>query len=167
MTIKRVTSPAKAFMMNSLLRSVVTEGTARSLLNRGITFPVAGKTGTTNEYKDAWFVGYTPDILVLVWVGFDNGDSLHVAGATAALPIWAELVNSIPEYISGQWFKMPPGVVKRVICSESGELALPDVCPQPREEFCLAENSPKDYCSEHYEVSPIEKIIKGLQDVIN
>ena len=93
MTIERVTSPAKAFIMSSMLRSVVTEGTARALLDRGISFPVAGKTGTTNEFRDAWFVGYTPDILALVWVGFDNGDSIHLAGATAALPIWADLVN--------------------------------------------------------------------------
>jgi len=166
MTIKRVTSPAKAFIMSSLLRSVVTEGTARSLLARGITFPVAGKTGTTNEYKDAWFVGYTPDILVLVWVGFDNGDSIHVAGATAALPIWADLVNSIPEYISGQWFKMPTGVVKRIVCSESGQIAVPDVCPEPREEFFLAENAPADYCSVHQQMGLLEKIMKGMKDVI-
>ena len=166
MTIKRVTSPAKAFIMSSLLRSVVTEGTARSLLDRGITFPVAGKTGTTNEYKDAWFVGYTPDILVLVWVGFDNGDSIHVAGSTAALPIWADLVNAIPEYISGEWFKMPPGVVKQIVCSETGQIAVPDVCPEPREEFFLAGNAPTDFCSVHREVSPLEKIMKGMKDVI-
>jgi membrane carboxypeptidase/penicillin-binding protein len=91
-------------------------------------------------------------------VGFDNGDSIHVAGATAALPIWAELVKSIPEYISGQWFKMPPGVVKRVVCSESGQIAVPDVCPEPREEFFLAENAPVDYCSVHRQLSPLEKI---------
>ncbi|WAC07139.1 MAG: PBP1A family penicillin-binding protein [Thermodesulfobacteriota bacterium] len=166
MTIKRVTSPAKAFLMSSLLRSVITEGTARSLLTKGVTFPVAGKTGTTNDYKDAWFVGYTPDILVLVWVGFDNGDSIHVAGATAALPIWAELVNSIPEYISGQWFKMPSGVVKRIVCSESGQIAVSDVCPEPREEFFLAENAPADYCSVHRHMGLLDKIMKGMKDVI-
>ena len=166
MTIKRVISPAKAFMMNSLLRSVVTEGTARSLSTKGITFPVAGKTGTTNDYKDAWFVGYTPDILVLVWVGFDHGDSIHLSGAQAALPIWADLVNSVSEYLSGQWFKMPPGVVKRVVCSESGQLAVLDGCPEPREEFFLAENDPKDYCSVHRQLSPIGKIMQGIKDVI-
>jgi len=166
MTIERVTSPAKAFIMSSMLRSVVTEGTARALLDRGISFPVAGKTGTTNEFRDAWFVGYTPDILALVWVGFDNGDPIHLPGATAALPIWADLVTSIPEYISGEWFKMPPGVVKRVVCSESGQIAVPDVCPEPREEFFLAENAPVDYCSVHRQLSPLEKIIKGMKDVI-
>ena len=168
MTIKRVTSLAKAFIMNSLLRSVVTEGTARSLSDRGgVTFPVAGKTGTTNEFRDAWFVGYTPDILALVWVGFDNGDSICLSGTQAALPIWADLVNSIPEYISGNWFKMPPGVVKRIVCSESGQIALPDLCPEPREEFFLAENVPQDFCSVHQHMNLLEKIMKEMKDVIN
>ncbi|MFQ5771413.1 MAG: hypothetical protein ACE5HX_12805, partial [bacterium] len=52
------------------------EGTARSLKTKGISWPVAGKTGTTNDFRDAWFVGFTPDILALVWVGFDNGDTI-------------------------------------------------------------------------------------------
>ena len=60
MTVERVTSPEKAFIMTSMLRSVVTEGTARSLERMGVTFPAAGKTGTTNDFKDAWFVGFTP-----------------------------------------------------------------------------------------------------------
>ena len=80
MTAQRVVSPAKAFLMTSLLRSVVTQGTARGLADWGIRFPVAGKTGTTNDSRDAWFVGYTPDILILVWVGYDNGASIHASG---------------------------------------------------------------------------------------
>jgi penicillin-binding protein 1B len=75
--IERLIPPPKAFMMNFMLQSVVTAGTARSLKSRGIFWPVAGKTGTTNDFKDAWFVGYTPDVLALVWVGFDNGDPIH------------------------------------------------------------------------------------------
>ena len=86
MIIQNIISPAKAYVMSDMLRSVVTEGTAKSAKNMGITFPVAGKTGTTNDYRDAWFVGYTPDLLVLVWVGFDNGESVSAEGAVAALP---------------------------------------------------------------------------------
>ena len=163
-TIERLTSPEKAFIMNSMLRSVVTEGTARSLGDLGVAFPVAGKTGTTNEFRDAWFVGYTPDILALVWVGFDNGDSIHVAGATAALPIWADLVKSIPEYISGEWFTMPSEVVKRVICSASGQLAIPNICPDPREEVFLQNNAPAEYCSIHRQIDPLEEILKKLNN---
>jgi penicillin-binding protein 1B len=150
MSIKRVISPAKAFIISSMLRSVVLEGTARSLKDMGIFIPVGGKTGTTNHFKDAWFVGYTPDILALVWVGFDDGSSIHASGTRAALPIWAELIKALPRFVSGNWFKMPPGVVKRTICSESGQLAERNRCPYPVEEYFLTDNVPTDYCPIHW-----------------
>jgi len=167
MSITRVISPAKAYVMSSMLRSVVEEGTARSLRNKGISFPVGGKTGTTNNYKDAWFVGYTPDILALVWVGFDDGAPIYASGSTAALPIWAELMNAIPQYISGEWFHMPPGVVKKVVCSESGQLAVKYRCPEAVEEIFLADNVPTDYCPLHGGEDILNKIIKGVKDFIN
>ena len=165
MTIERVISPEKAFIMSSMLRSVVDEGTARSLKGMGIAFPVAGKTGTTNNFRDGWFVGYTPDILALVWVGFDDGDSIHLTGSSSALPIWADLIDAIPHYVSGGWFKMPPGVVKRTICSESGQLAVKNGCPKPLEEVFLANNVPKSYCSLHPRVDRFKRIIKGVKDL--
>jgi penicillin-binding protein 1B len=149
-SIKRVISPAKAFIISSMLRSVVLEGTARSLKDMGILFPVAGKTGTTNYFKDAWFVGYTPDILALVWVGFDDGSSIHASGARAALPIWAELIKALPRFVSGNWFKVPPGIVKRTVCSESGQLAEKNRCPHPLEEYFLTDNVHTDYCPIHW-----------------
>jgi len=148
--IESLISPGEAYIMNSLLRSVVTDGTARSLARRGITFPVAGKTGTTNGYRDAWFVGYTPDILALVWVGFDNGDSVYAEGAVAALPIWAELMKALPRYTSGSWFRKPPDVVTRIICSQSGQLAVKNRCPEPLEEIFLKKNVPTKYCPLHH-----------------
>lgn len=167
MTIKRVISPARAFIITSMLQSVITGGTARSLKQMGISFPVAGKTGTTNDYKDAWFVGYTPDILALVWVGFDDGDSIHAPGSSAALPIWADLINSIPRYISGETFHMPPGVVQLNICPESGLLAVPHACPEPLEEVFLEENVPTEDCSIHRSLHPFERIIKGVRDALH
>jgi len=149
MNIERLISPAKAFIMSSMLRSVVEDGTARSLKDRGISFPAAGKTGTTNQYRDAWFVGYTPDILALVWVGFDNGDPIHATGATAALPIWADLMNAIPQHVSGGWFRMPPGVVKKTVCCESGKPAVANGCPDTMEEFFLEGHVPQTECPLH------------------
>ncbi len=146
MTIEHVISPAKAYIMSDMLKSVVTEGTAKSLKNMGISFPVAGKTGTTNDYRDAWFVGYTPELLALVWVGFDNGETIRVEGAVAALPIWADLVKAIPQYVSGDWFTMPPGVARRNVCSQSGDLAVSSGCPEPLEEIFLDERLPAEYC---------------------
>jgi len=165
MSIKSVISAAKSFIMSSMLRSAVTEGTAWALQNMRITFPVAGKTGTTNGFRDAWFIGYTPDILALVWVGFDDGSSVHAPGSAAALPIWAELINSIPQYISGDWFKMPPGVVKRIVCPESGQLAIPGRCPEPKEEVFLADTAPVDPCPLHEPVGAFKKIIEGVKDL--
>ncbi|MGE5841141.1 MAG: PBP1A family penicillin-binding protein, partial [Deltaproteobacteria bacterium] len=77
MSVETVTTPGKAFLITSMLKSTVEQGTARSLKEMGIRFPAAGKTGTTNEFKDGWFVGYTPEIMALIWVGFDDGSSLQ------------------------------------------------------------------------------------------
>ena len=144
MRLKRIISPAQAFLINSMLQSAVRQGTGQALAGWGINYPVAGKTGTTNNYRDAWFVGYTPDLLVLVWVGFDNGESLEASGAKAALPIWAEIMRAIPHQVSGAAFKAPPTVVKHDICIRDG---FPDVtggCAAIGEEWFQAENVPKD-----------------------
>jgi penicillin-binding protein 1B len=164
--IERLIPPAKAFIMNFMLQSVVTEGTARSLKDRGLFGPVAGKTGTTNDFRDAWFVGYTPDILALVWVGFDNGDPILATGSSAALPIWAELMNSVPQYISEAGFKVPPGVEKRTVCDVTGLLANENACPQPVEEYFLAEKVPADHCPLHRK-SGLKDLIKGVERIFN
>ena len=164
MQIERLISPERAYLMTSLLRSVVTEGTGRSLKWRGIDFPVAGKTGTTNDYRDAWFVGYTPDLLALVWVGFDNGDSIAAEGSVAALPIWVELMKTVPHCISGTWFRKPPGLVTRTICAESGRLAVAG-CPEPLEEVFLEKRVPTEYCTIHKRRAPLRRIMKGVTDV--
>ncbi len=142
MTVAPVIAPAKAYLMNSLLRSVATEGTARGLSRLGIDFPVAAKTGTTNDFRDAWFVGYTPDLLALVWVGFDNGDPIQATGAAAAMPIWVELFKAIPQHLSHRWFHKPPGVVQRTVCPSG---PLPDIigCAHPVQEVFLEHGAPQ------------------------
>ncbi len=88
----RVLSPDVAFLMNSALKDVIQQGTARaaSVLNRQ---DIAGKTGTTNDQVDAWFAGFNPDFVVTTWVGFDNPQSLHEYGAGLALPLWIEFMK--------------------------------------------------------------------------
>ena len=167
MDIERVISPARAFIMTSMLKSVMENGTGRSIKKMGISFPVAGKTGTTNDFKDAWFVGYTPDILALVWVGFDDGTSIHATGASAAMPVWAELIRSIPQYVSGEWFKMPPGVVKRVICADSGELAIASRCTHPVEEVFLTGNAPEQKCPIHRKTNVFQIFIGRIKDLFS
>jgi penicillin-binding protein 1B len=165
MKIERLISPAKAFILSSMLRSVVVEGTGKALQRYGISFPTAGKTGTTSNFRDAWFIGYTPDILILVWVGFDNGDSIHATGAQAALPIWADVMNSIPHQLSGTWLQMPPGVVKRKICPDSGLLPRSFACPEVKEEFFLKENVPDEKCSVH-KIKILDRLMKGLESFV-
>jgi len=92
--VEQVINPQLAYMMNYLLKGVLDRGTAVSARRMGFTRPAAGKTGTTNDYKDAWFVGYTPDLLAVVWVGFDGPSKLNLSGAEAALPIWTEFMKS-------------------------------------------------------------------------
>jgi penicillin-binding protein 1B len=164
--IERLISPAEAYIISDLMRSVVDIGTGRSLKYRGIEWPVAGKTGTTNDSRDAWFVGYTPDMLALVWVGFDNGDSLHTTGAGAALPIWADLMSSLPQYISEEWFPTPPDVERKLICRETGLLANADCCPDTTEELFLSGTAPTEVCEEHACSPFFQDIMEGVKKIV-
>ncbi|MEW5909472.1 MAG: PBP1A family penicillin-binding protein [Thermodesulfobacteriota bacterium] len=149
MTVARCIPPAEAFLVNSMLQTAVLYGTGRHLKGMGITFPVAGKTGTTNAFRDAWFVGYTPEILALVWIGFDNGESVGLTGAEAALPVWADLMKQIPHHLSETWFRMPDDVVERDICSSSRELAVKGKCPSTVKEVFITDRIPDRFCSIH------------------
>ncbi|MDY6823424.1 MAG: PBP1A family penicillin-binding protein [Thermodesulfobacteriota bacterium] len=164
MDMQRVLSPAKAFLITDMLISVVEDGTAQSLGERGIDFPLAGKTGTTNDYRDAWFVGYTPDFLALVWVGFDNNDPVWSTGSSAALPIFAELVKSVSGHIAGKAFTMPPGIVKRKVCRQSGELAVLFQCPDTYTEYFLAKKQPDRKCHIHGQSGVFRRMMDGVKD---
>jgi membrane peptidoglycan carboxypeptidase len=85
--------PAVAYVMHSMMRGVVMRGTAARLNQYGLGY-VAGKTGTTNNYRDAWFIGYVPDLLTAVWVGFDDGKALRISSGEAAVPMWAEYMRA-------------------------------------------------------------------------
>ena len=164
-SIKRLISPEKTFIITDMLKSVVSDGTARALQHWGMSDGIAGKTGTTNNYRDAWFVGYTPDILALVWVGFDNGDSITATGASAALPIWADLMKVLPDYSSGGIPRIPPGIVTRHVCSDSGLLVDGRKCPNPIEEYFLEDNVPLDKCPLHPHQGSFERILNGIKDI--
>jgi len=121
---ERVLDPRNAFIMTSMMQDVIQRGTAaraRSLNRRDL----AGKTGTTNDYVDAWFAGYCQNLVAVTWVGFDQPHSLGQGetGSRAALPIWmsymAKVLPSIPE----EPYPVPPGIVTRVIDPQTGALA--------------------------------------------
>jgi penicillin-binding protein 1A len=105
-----VLSPAAAYVLTSMLRSVVEEGTAKAA--RKLGRPAAGKTGTSNNARDAWFVGYTPEIVAGVWVGYDDHRPLGrgESGAKAALPVWMDVIKTMSEGHPPSEFPVPPGV---------------------------------------------------------
>jgi penicillin-binding protein 1A len=115
--------PPTAFMTTSLMQSVVEEGTATAVLE--LKRPAAGKTGTANEYRDAWFAGYTQDYVAGAWVGFDNHESLGrgETGGRAALPIWLHFMKTAHDGLSVREFDVPPGVEFVRIDPLSGLLA--------------------------------------------
>ena len=119
--------PEVAYVMVSLMRSVVEEGTARSAVAGKLHRPVAGKTGTSNGQRDAWFVGFTPDLLAAVWVGFDDMKKLGrgEAGGKTAAPIWADFMAKATAGKPSKDFVQPPGVVVQRIDRTSGLLAAP------------------------------------------
>ena len=120
---QQILSEGTSYLITSLLQGVILEGTG--IRARRINRPVAGKTGTTNGYYDAWFIGYTPHIATGVWVGFDNEESLGQSetGARAALPIWYEFMNTIHEELEPLEFKVPESIVFAHIDNETGYLA--------------------------------------------
>jgi penicillin-binding protein 1B len=132
-----VAPPALAYLVTSLLLSVVESGTAASLRSLGVTGPVAGKTGTTDEGRDAWFIGYTTSLLVLVWVGFDRRQPHGLAGSQAAVPIFASFMRRALRRYPARPFTVPDGVVQIAIDPTTGARARAE-CPVVVSELFLA-----------------------------
>ncbi len=135
--VEQVINPQLAHMMNYILKGVLDRGTATAARRMGFTRPAAGKTGTTNDYKDAWFVGYTPDLLAVVWVGFDGQSKLNLSGAEAALPIWTEFMKSATASMPVTDFVAPelPAESEEAAASKCGQSSregeLAETCAQP------------------------------------
>jgi penicillin-binding protein 1B len=139
---KRVADADVTYVLHTLLRGVVRRGTASRLSRYGLGY-VAGKTGTTSDYRDAWFVGYTPDMVTSVWVGFDHGAPLRLSSGEAAIPIWGAYMSSIPHQRGEP--RPPAGVTFRDIDPESGML-WQDGCPGPIHEVFLSGTAPTHKC---------------------
>jgi membrane carboxypeptidase/penicillin-binding protein len=134
--------------MNDMLKDVFQFGTAAKARSLGFTRPFAGKTGTTSNYHDAWFIGYSPRILSLVWVGFDDNHSIRLAGGEACVPIWTQHMNRIAGLVPDVDWKRPEDVVDREIDPQSGMLATP-FCPQTRNEIFVSGTEPSSVCPLH------------------
>jgi penicillin-binding protein 1B len=142
-----VLSPAEAYVMTSLMEGVVNAGSGMSARALGVSGAVAGKTGTTNDGRDAWFVGYAPGLLAVVWVGFDSNESHGLSGAQAALPIWAAFMRPALEAYAAQEFTVPSGVLFSDIDLDNGRLAN-RYCRRVGKEVFVAGTEPEP-CQEH------------------
>jgi penicillin-binding protein 1A len=154
---KVVLSEETAYLMTSMLESAINRGTGGSARWKyGFRAPAAGKTGTTNEFTDAWFVGYTPQLVAGVWVGLDDpGLSLGkgATGSSAALPIWARFMKMAYDSLGYKTedFEMPAGVVEVKICKDSYTRAS-QYCPNTYTEVFLRKNQPREICPIHSRV---------------
>ena len=152
---KRAVSPATAFLITSMLQDVVNAGTAANAREIGFRLPAAGKTGTTNDYRDAWFVGYTPALVTGVWVGYDQPRTI-MRGAYAAqvtVPLWARFMMDATRGDKPERFRAPSTVKAVEVCRTSGRLVT-DSCRRADGGMAFTEyfargTEPADFCVLH------------------
>jgi penicillin-binding protein 1B len=146
--LKDVARPDSTFLVTNMMRSVLNEGTGAGARANGFAHDAAGKSGTTNDLRDAWFVGFTPELLAVVWVGYDENQPLGLSGTQAALPIWTEFMKNALAGRPNVQFEPPDGVSFAEIDRDTGKLALPG-CPRTMSESFIAGTEPGEYCELH------------------
>jgi penicillin-binding protein 1B len=140
-----VLDPRVAYVMTDMLQGPVNFGTAAGIRGMGFTAQAAGKTGTSH---DAWFAGYTTNLLCIVWVGYDDYSDLKLSGAATAAPIWAQFMKKalvVPQYKDPKWFSTPAGVVTLKLDKITNRIATP-ACPDDYYAAFIAGTEPKDTC---------------------
>jgi 1A family penicillin-binding protein len=146
-----VLRPATAYVVTNMLQSVVNEGTATVIRSLGYSGPAAGKTGTTDDYADAMFVGYTPEICCGVWVGYDKRKTIFsgATGGGVAAPIWGDFMKQVKsDSVPQDSFARPDSIATAPICELTGLLATP-ACPRVVYEVFITGTEPKTPCDVH------------------
>jgi penicillin-binding protein 1B len=156
--------PRAAFLVTYALEGVFARGTAHSARAAGIDFPAAGKTGTTDGYRDSWFAGYTPDMVCVVWVGRDSGKATGLTGAAGALKIWTRFMKAAYGSAGPPPFEPPPGLVAVRIDPETGYRAT-TACPRTLSEMFLRELVPDERCPLHPVNPVVDAIGRGVLGV--
>jgi penicillin-binding protein 1B len=146
--LRHVARPDTTYLVTNMMRSVLNEGTGAGARAAGFTLDAAGKSGTTNDLRDAWFVGFTPHLLTVVWVGFDDNQPVSLSGSQAALPIWTQFMKSATAGEPRDEFEVPEGITFAQIDRTTGKLAVPG-CPNTINESFLAGTEPTEYCELH------------------
>jgi 1A family penicillin-binding protein len=147
---ERVLSEEVAFQMTTLMEDVIARGTGASVQRWSLRGPVAGKTGSTNEFKDAWFVGYSPRVVVSVWVGFDQPATIarDGFGGRIAAPIWADFMRRANSVVGSASFDAPATLESEELCRVSFKRPV-DGCPLYREYFKASDSKPRQHCQVH------------------
>jgi penicillin-binding protein 1B len=144
-----IARPTSTYLVLDMMRSVLNFGTAAAARSQGFTLDAAGKTGTTNDQRDAWFVGFTPELLTVVWVGLDDNQPLGLTGAKAALPIWTEFMTRALTGRANVAFEVPEGISFADIDTTTGKLSTP-ACPQVVHSAFLTGTEPTEICDLHH-----------------
>ena len=160
---------AEAYMVRDMMRSVVDHGTARSARAMGYSFPASGKTGTTSDNRDAWFVGLDGDLLAVVWVGNDDNHPTGLTGGGAALPVWVDLMKQVRGNQPPPEDPIPQeDLVVVEMCQESMQRAAPS-CPLHHRELFWKGTEPTSLCSRHS--GPLEQVrdtlLRAPQNVLD
>lgn len=142
---RRVLDAGTAYLTTSLLQGVVDRGTGAAIRARGLRGPIAGKTGTTDDENDLWFVGFTPELVVVVWIGYDEPRKIGVPSSRGALPIWADYLETISGGQIRGGFLRPREVESVEIDPMTGERALWG-CPRNQTEYFLIGTAPVETC---------------------
>ncbi|HTW91651.1 MAG TPA: PBP1A family penicillin-binding protein [bacterium] len=146
-----VLRPQTAYVLTNMMESVVNEGTATEIRQLGYDGLAAGKTGTTDDYADAWFIGFTPQITCGVWVGFDKKKTIFsgATGGVVAAPIWGDFMKTVnPDTLPSDSFPVPDSVTTVAICEQTGLRATP-YCPRVRYEVFITGTDPTAFCTLH------------------
>ena len=147
-TLKRVARADTTYLVTNMMRSVLSEGTGAAVRASGFSLDAAGKTGTTNDLRDAWFVGFTPELLTVVWVGLDDNQALGLSGAQAALPIWLAFMQRALAGRSDHTFEVPPNINFVDIDRDTGATALSS-CLRVFSESFVSGSEPTQICEIH------------------
>jgi penicillin-binding protein 1A len=149
---KQILSPESAFLITNMMEDVIKKGTGKAVLQYGLGRTAAGKTGTTNNFRDAWFVGYTPELVSSIWMGYDSGTislGRGMAGGVVATPIWAKYMAQAlkNEKVQEYTFLKDLNLVVKRVCSRTGKLSR-SANSEGYNEYFIKGTEPKAYCDE-------------------
>jgi penicillin-binding protein 1B len=161
---KRIARPETTYLVTNMMKSVIDEGTGAAA-RASFRLEAAGKSGTTNDLRDAWFIGFTPELLTAVWVGFDDNYPIGLGGSQAALPIWTNFMKHALAGRRNVPFDAPDGLEFVQIDRDTGKLPTPE-CPRVTTEAFLPGTAPYEICDVHGSRSPLGALGRWFKRVI-